>query len=76
MLLATQLNTPRISRKRLVSAMPEVIIISGMVEEKEIKSGGPVSGIFLLLKMDAFIQFSRHFLRPTPRIVDLIEKTW
>lgn len=66
---------PRISREKAVSAMPEVIIISGMVEEKRNKIWWTGFRNIPAVKNGRIHTVSPDiFLRPTPRIVDCIEK--
>lgn len=52
---------PRLTKEKAVSMMPEIIIISGMVEESK-KHGGRNSKIFLLLKMAGYIMCHLIFI--------------
>ncbi len=66
---------PRISREKAVSAMPDVIIISGMVEEKRNRIWWTGFRNIPAVKNGRIHTVSPDiFLRPTPRIVDCIEK--
>lgn len=74
-LISGGVDYPRLSREKAVSAMPDIIIISGMVEEKRTSTWWQKFSYVPAVKNRRIHHVSPDvFLRPTPRIAGCIEE--